>query len=88
MTQVPIGKVLGKGLRIPCVKTSMNPHGINIWINARRQKQTSKDTCMSKINKYAKDATNRMRIVHDGIKQARQATQKETKHVITLKDKS
>ena len=32
---------------------------------------------MSKINKYAKDATNHMRIVHDGMNQARQATQKE-----------
>ena len=37
---------------------------------------------------YARDATNHIRNIHDGIKQARQATQKEAKHVITLKDKS
>ena len=37
---------------------------------------------------YANDANNHMRNVHDGIKQARQATQREAKHVITLKDKS
>ena len=50
--------------------------------------RTNKQRHIHKQDKYAKDATNHMKIVHDRIKQARQATQKETKHVNTLKDKS
>ena len=50
--------------------------------------RTNKQRHMPKQDKYAYDATNHKKILHDGIKQAMQATQKETKHVITLKDKS
>lgn len=38
--------------------------------------RTNKQRHMHKQDKYAKDATNHMKIVHDGKKQAMQETQK------------
>ena len=63
--------------------------------NKHGSKKGNRDPICKDMNKqakgvcmYAKDVTNHMIIVHDGVKQAKEVTKREAKHIITLKDKS